>query len=184
MKEINSLEEYKSRIKKVLITEEDIAAAVKKTGKWIDTLYDGHPVLIVGILKGSFVFVADLFRAVSVPCEVQFMRASSYYDSTVSSGEVKITMDISDNLENYHVIIAEDIIDTGRTLLKVVDHVHAKNPRSLHVIALVDKPSRRAVEFTPDMALFTIDDHFAVGYGLDCGEQYRGLPYIAEYSEE
>ena len=184
MKEFNSLEDYRGRIKKVLITEEAIAAAVKETGSWIDSIYDGHPILIVGILKGSFVFVADLCRAVSVPCEVQFMRASSYYTETVSSGEVQIKMDISDDIENYHVIIAEDIIDTGRTLLKVVDHVRAKNPRSLRVVALVDKPSRRAVDFNPDLALFTIDDYFAVGYGLDCGEQYRALPYIAEYSED
>ena len=181
MKTIN---EYQSKIKRVLITEEEIAAAIKKAGHEIDKLYDGNPILLVGILKGSFVFLSDLCRAVSVPCEVGFMCAKSYYKGTVSSGEVKITMDLDQDVSNYHVVIAEDIIDTGRTLNDVVKILKSRNPLSLTVMALLDKPSRRLVDFDADLALFTIPDHFVIGYGLDCGEYYRNLPYIAEYSSD
>ena len=149
----------------------------------IDSLYDGTPILLVSILKGAFVFMADLCRAVTVPCEIGFMCAKSYFDSTVSSGNVQITMDLSHDLTKYHVVIVEDIIDTGRTLSEVVKILKARNPKSFRVITLLDKPSRRVVDFTADTSLFTIPDHFVIGYGLDCGEYYRNLPYIAEYVE-
>ena len=184
MKEIKNIEDFNGRIKKVLITEEEIARAIKDAGKMIDESYDGRPILLVSILKGAFVFMADLLRAVSVPCEIGFMCAKSYYQGTVSSGIVKITMDLDQDISNYHVIIVEDIIDTGRTLKDVFDLLKARNPLSLKVITLLDKPSRRLVDFKADLALFTIPDHFVIGYGLDCGEFYRNLPYIAEYSEE
>ena len=184
MKAIHSMEEHNSRIKRVLITAEEIDAAIKKAGKEIDKLYDGRPILLVSILKGAFVFMADLCRAVSVPCEVGFMCAKSYYQGTVSTGVVQITMDLEQDISGYHVVIAEDIVDTGRTLLDVVKLLKARNPLSLHVITLLDKPDRRLVDFKADMSLFTIPDHFVIGYGLDCGELYRNLPYIAEYSEE
>ena len=184
MKEIKNIEDFNGRIKKVLITEEEIAKAVKDAGKRIDESYDGRPILLVSILKGAFVFMADLLRAVSVPCEIGFMCAKSYYQGTVSSGIVKITMDLDQDISNFHVIIVEDIIDTGRTLNDVFDLLKARNPLSLKVITLLDKPSRRLVDFKADLALFTIPDHFVIGYGLDCGEFYRNLPYIAEYSEE
>lgn len=184
MKEIKNIEDFNGRIKKVLITEEEIAKAVKDAGKRIDESYDGRPILLVSILKGAFVFMADLLRAVSVPCEIGFMCAKSYYQGTVSSGVVKITMDLDQDISNYHVIIVEDIIDTGRTLKDVYDLLLARKPLSLKVITLLDKPSRRLVDFKADLALFTIPDHFVIGYGLDCGEFYRNLPYIAEYSEE
>lgn len=177
-----NIKDFESRIKRVLITEEEIAAAIKKAGKEIDAMYDGRPILLVSILKGSFVFMADLCRAVSVPCEIGFMCAKSYYSSTVSSGAVKITMDLEQDISNYHVVIAEDIIDTGRTLNDVVNLLKSRNPRSLTVVALLDKPSRRLVDFNADIALFTIPDHFVIGYGLDCAEYYRNLPYIAEYN--
>lgn len=184
MKEIKNIEDFNGRIKKVLITEEEIARAIKDAGKRIDESYDGRPILLVSILKGAFVFMADLLRAVSVPCEIGFMCAKSYYQGTVSSGIVKITMDLDQDISNYHVIIVEDIIDTGRTLKDVYDLLLARKPLSLKVITLLDKPSRRLVDFKADLALFTIPDHFVIGYGLDCGEFYRNLPYIAEYSEE
>ena len=183
MSAMRSVEEYRNHIKRVLITEEDIQAAIQKLGKEIDALYDGRPILLVGILKGSFVFMADVCRAVTVPCEVGFMCAKSYYEGTVSSGVVKITMDLDADISRYHVVIVEDIIDTGRTLKDVVQLLNARGPLSLHVAALLDKPSRRLVEFTADWTLFTIPDHFVIGYGLDCGEAYRNLPYIAEYQE-
>ncbi len=175
------MENYNKRIKKTLITKEEIDAKIAQAGKQIDALYDGRPILLVSILKGAFVFMADLMRAVTVPCEVGFMCAKSYYNSTVSSGAVKITMDLDQDVTKYHVVIVEDIIDTGRTLKDVVALLKARNPLSLTVITLLDKPSRRLVDFTADVSLFTIPDHFVIGYGLDCGEYYRNLPYIAEY---
>lgn len=184
MKEFKNIEEYKSRVKNVIITKEEIDAAIKKAGKVIDSYYDGRPILLVSVLKGAFVFMADLCRAVSVPCEIGFMCAKSYYAGTVSSGIVNITMDLDRDVSNYNVVIVEDIIDTGRTLKDIYDLLKARNPLSLRVITLLDKPSRRLVEFTPDLSLFTIEDLFVIGYGLDCGEYYRSLPYIAEYSED
>ena len=183
MKSINSIEEFRSRINKVLITEEEIAEAVKKAGKIIDDIYDGRPILLVTVLKGSFVFMADVCRAVTVPCEVGFMCAKSYYEGTVSSGIVNITMDLDRDISDCHVVVLEDIVDTGRTLNDIVKLLKGRNPLSLKVITLLDKPSRRLVEYDPDVALFTIPDHFVIGYGLDCGELYRNLPYIAEYAE-
>lgn len=183
MKAIESVADFNSRIKRVLITKEEIAAGVEKAGKWIDNIYDGRPILLVSILKGAFVFMADICRAVSVPCEVGFMCAKSYYEGTVSSGVVKITMDLDRDISNYHVVIVEDIIDTGRTLSDIVKLLQARNPLSLSVVTLLDKPSRRLSYFKADLALFTVPDHFVIGYGLDCGEYFRNLPYIAEYAE-
>ena len=184
MKGINSVADYESRIKKVIITKEEIAEKIAEAGREIDKLYDGRPILLVSILKGAFVFMADLCRAVSVPCEIGFMCAKSYYENTVSSGVVKITMDLDRDISNYHVIIVEDIIDTGRTLNDIVALLKARNPISLRVVTLLDKPSRRLVDFKADMSLFTIPDLFVIGYGLDCGEYFRNLPYIAEYNQD
>ena len=178
-----TVEEFNSKIKRVIITEEEIAEAIKKAGKQISDAYDGRPILLVSILKGAFVFMADLCRAVTVPCEIGFMCAKSYYSGTTSSGIVQITMDLEQDISNYHVIIVEDIIDTGRTLNDVIKLLKARNPLSLKVVTLLDKPSRRVVDFQADISLFTILDYFVIGYGLDCGEQYRNLPYIAEYSD-
>ena len=179
-----SIEAYNKRIKKILITEEEIQNAVKEAAKKIDALYDGTPILLISILKGAFVFMADVCKNVTVPTEIAFMTAKSYFDDVVSSGNVEITMDIKQNLENYHVVIIEDIVDTGRTLSEIVKILKNRNPRSFHVITLLDKPSRRTVDFSADISLFTIPDYFVIGYGLDCGEYYRNLPYIAEYNQD
>ena len=184
MEEIKSIEEFNRNIKRVIITEDEIKEAVKKAGKQIDEMYDGRPILLVSILNGAFVFMADLCRAVSVPCEIAFMCAKSYYKGTSSSGIVNITMDIDQDISGYHVIIVEDIIDTGRTLFDIVKLLKARNPLSLRVVTLLDKPSRRLVDFKPDISLFEIEDYFVIGYGLDCGEYYRNLPYIAEFEEK
>ncbi len=183
MKPINSVEEYNERIKRVLITEEEIKEAIAKAGKEIDKLYDGRPILLVSVLKGAFVFMADLCRAVSVPCEIGFMCAKSYYEGTESTGVVNITMDLDRDVKGYHLVIVEDIIDTGRTLNDIIKLLKRRDPLSIHVVTLLDKPSRRIVELKADYSLFTIPDHFVIGYGLDCGEYYRNLPYIAEYGE-
>ena len=181
--ELHKTEVYNSRINRVLISEEEIRTAVAKAGELIDSWYDGRPMLLVSILKGSFVFLADLASAIKSPCEIGFMAAKSYYQDTKSSGIVNITMDLSQDIKGYNVVIVEDIIDTGRTLRDVVKLLKAREPLSLRVVTLLDKPERRIVDFEPDYALFTIPDHFVIGYGLDYGEYYRNLPYIAEYKE-
>ena len=176
-----NLDAYNGKISRVLITEEEIRTATKELGKQISDSFDGRPILLVSILKGAFVFLADLCREITVPCEIGFMAAKSYYSGTQSSGNVKITMDLDQDISKYHVLIVEDIIDTGRTLKDVVALLRARNPISLKVVTLLDKPSRRLVDFSADVSLFTIPDHFVIGYGLDCAEHYRNLPYIAEY---
>lgn len=173
-----------SRINRIIITEDEIRSAIKEAGKRITEKYNGKPLLLVSILNGAFVFMSDLCRAIEAPLEISFMCAKSYYNSTSSSGNVNITMDISQDISGYHVIIVEDIVDTGRTLSEVVKILKERNPLSLEVVTLLDKPDRRVVDFDPDEALFTIPDYFVIGYGLDCGEKYRNLPYIAEYNEE
>ncbi len=174
---------FKNNIKRILITENEIKEAITKAAKEINDSYDGRPILLVSILKGAFVFMADFARALTVPCEIGFMCAKSY-QGTNSTGVVKITMDLDKDISKYHVIILEDIIDTGRTLKDVVNLLKSRNPLSLKVITLLDKPDRRKVDFKADVSLFTIPDLFVIGYGLDCDEYYRNLPYIAEYNSE
>ncbi len=181
---MEGLQEYQRKIKRVVITKSEIDEAVATLGKQISDAYDGRPILLVSILKGAFVFLADLCRAITVPCEIAFMCVKSYYSGTTSAGTVNITMDLQQDISKYHVIIVEDIIDTGRTLKEVVARLKARNPISLKVMTLLDKPDRRLVDFKADVTLFTIPDFFVIGYGLDCGEDYRNLPYIAEYDAE
>ena len=178
-----SVEDFQSKIKRIIITEQQIKEAIEKVGKQISDSYDGRPFLLVSILKGSFVFLADLCRAITVPCEIGFIRAKSYFSGTVSSGNVEITMDLEHDISKYHVIIVEDIIDTGRTLKYVAELLKSRNPLSFKIITLLDKPSRRKIDLKADISLFTIPDYFVIGYGLDCAEYYRNLPYIAEYNE-
>ena len=178
---MKSIEQYQKGIKRVLITQEEIKQAVKKAGRFIDSIYDGRPILLVSVLKGAYVFMADLSREITVPCEIAFMCVKSYFEGTSSSGTVNIVMDLDHDVSNYHVVIAEDIIDTGRTLKKLVEILKGRDPLSLHVVTLLDKPDRRVVEMKADMSLFVIPDHFVIGYGLDAAEYYRTLPYIAEY---
>ena len=174
--------EYKQGISRILITEEEIRQAIAKAGVEIDHEYAGKPLLLVSVLKGAFVFLADLCRAVTIPCEIGFMAAESYFEGTSSTGTVSISYDLKQDISKYHVLIIEDIIDTGRTLAIIYDMLKAREPLSLKVLTLLDKPDRRLVEFKADRSLFTIPDHFVIGYGLDCGEYYRNLPFIAEYN--
>ena len=177
--EFKDIEDYRKNTLNVVVSEEKIREDVKKTGQSLNEIYDGTPLLLVSILKGAFVFLADLCRKITVPCEIGFMAAKSYYEGTSSSGEVTITMDLQQDISNYHVVIVEDIIDTGRTLKSVVEILKGRNPASLRVITLLDKPERREVDFKADLSLFTIPDLFVVGYGLDYAEYYRNLPYVA-----
>ena len=168
-------------IGKIIVSEEEIKSKIAEAGSAISEKYRGKPLLLVSILKGAFIFLADLCRAIDVPCEIGFMCAKSYYNGTDSSGIVNITMDLEQDLRRYHVIIVEDIIDTGRTLADIKKLLAARNPLSLEVVTLLDKPDRRVVPLETDFSLFTVPDVFLVGYGLDCAEQFRNLPYIAEY---
>ena len=170
-----------NHIGKIIVSEEEIKSKIAEAGSAISDKYRGKPLLLVSILKGAFIFLADLCRAIDVPCEIGFMCAKSYYNGTDSSGIVNITMDLEQDLSRYHVIIVEDIIDTGRTLADIKKLLAARDPLSLEVVTLLDKPDRRVVPLETDMSLFTVPDVFLVGYGLDCAEQFRNLPYIAEY---
>ena len=183
MVEFKSLQEFNSKIKRVIISEDEIKEAIKQAGKKISESYNGKPILLVSVLKGAFVFMADLLKAITVPCEVAFMCAKSYYQGTNSTGMVNITMDLDIDIKDRDVIIVEDIIDTGRTLKDIYNLLLTREPSSMKVVTLLDKPERRVVDFNADMVLFTIPDFFVIGYGPDCGEYYRNLPYIAEYSE-
>ena len=163
----------------VLIDSRTIHNAVVRAAREVSERYRDKPVLLVGVLTGSFVFTADFFREMTIPCEVAFMSASSYGNSDVSSGDVKIKLDLDRDLTKYHVIVLEDIIDTGNTLSRLAACLSRRSPLSLEVITLLDKPSRREADFEPDRSLFTIPDLFVVGYGLDYAEKYRALPFIA-----
>lgn len=173
------IEDYRKNTLNVVVPEEKIREAVKETGQKLNEIYDGTPLLLVSVLKGAFVFLADLCREINVPCEIGFMSAKSYYEGTSSSGEVAVTMDLQQDISKYHVIIVEDIIDSGRTLKSIAEILKSRNPVSLRVITLLDKPERREVDFKADLSLFTIPDLFVVGYGLDYAEYYRNLPYVA-----
>ena len=180
--ELTNKEMFHDSIKRVIISEEEIDQKIREYGQLISEEYEGKPLLLVCILKGSFVFLSDLNKRISIPCEVGFMACKSYFDSTESSGDVQITYDLAQDISKYHVLIVEDIVDTGRTLSKVIEILKQRDPLSLKVVTLLDKPERRVVEMKPDYTLFTIPDLFVIGYGLDYGEYFRNLSYIAEYN--
>ncbi len=175
--------EFDKHITRTLISEEELRAKIKEAGEMLSREYEGKPLLLVSILKGAFIFLADLSREITIPCEIDFMSAKSYFEGTSSSGNVEITMDLKHDIKKYHVLIVEDIIDTGRTLAEIIKMLKVREPLSLKVLTLLDKPERRVVDLKADWSLFTIPDNFVIGYGLDCGEYYRNLPIIAEYSE-
>ncbi len=177
-------QEYHGRIKRILIPHEEIQKRIAEVGGQISAEYEGKPLLLVTVLKGAFVFLADFCRALTIPCEIGFMRVKSYYEGTVSGGEVSMLLDLEQDISRYHVILVEDIVDTGRTLSMLKKHLLQRNPLSLKVVTLLDKPSRRVVECNADYTLFTIEDRFAIGYGLDCDELFRNLRDIAEFDTE
>ena len=174
----------KQDIEKVLLSEETIAAKVKELGAQIAKDYADKNPLIVSVLRGSFVFMADLVRAIDVPCTVDFMSVSSYGGGTTSSGEVKITKDFDVSIEGRHLIIVEDILDSGKTLDYLIDILNQRNPKSIKIATLLDKPERREVNIKPDYSGFVVPDEFVVGYGLDYAEQYRNLPFIGTLRPE
>ncbi len=166
-------------IKEVLITADDIDQRVRDLAAEISRDYrDKNPVL-VGVLNGAFVFLADLVRQLDITCTVDFVSWSSYGKDTSSSGVFRIMKDLETNVESKHVLIVEDIIDTGLTLHYLLDNIRSRKPASVKVVALLDKPSRRRIEAKADYLGFQIPDAFVIGYGLDFAQRYRSLPYIA-----
>src|SRR5512138_1643223 len=162
----------------VLLTEEQIADKVAEIGRRISVDYAGRELTLVSVLKGSLPFMADLMRAITVPVRIDLMEVSSYGTATESSGLVRILKDLSASIEGEDVLIVEDIIDTGLTLNYLLRYLRGKNPRSLRICTLLDKPARRLVDIPVDYTGFTIPDQFVVGYGLDFGEYYRNLRFV------
>ncbi|MGI6463819.1 MAG: hypoxanthine phosphoribosyltransferase [Clostridiales bacterium] len=165
-------------IKKILIDETTIRNRVSELGKEITVDYEGCEPVFVGVLKGCFVFMADLLRSIDLHCTMDFMSVSSYGDGTSSTGAVIITKDLSKNIEDKDVIIVEDILDSGMTLSYLSNYLRGRNPKSIKIVTLLDKPSRRRANINADYVGFEVPDAFVVGYGLDFAEKYRSLPYI------
>ncbi len=165
-------------IERVLFTEEELKARVAEIAARIDRDYAGKEPMLISVLRGSFIFMADLARAITLPCTVDFMAVSSYGSGTTSSGQVKITKDLSESIEGRDIIVVEDILDSGNTLSYLFQLLQARHPASVRLCTLLDKPSRRTKPITADYTGFTVDDLFVVGYGLDYAEKYRNLPYI------
>ena len=162
----------------ILISEEDLQKRVAQLGEEISRDYAGKAPLLVSVLRGSFIFMADLTRHIQPFCQVDFMAVSSYGSGTMSSGQVNIVKDLTDSIEGKDVIVVEDILDSGNTLSYLFQLLKARNPASLKLCTLLDKPSRRTKPISADYVGFTVPDEFVVGYGLDYDELYRNLPYI------
>jgi hypoxanthine phosphoribosyltransferase len=166
-------------ISKVLIEEDAVATRVAELGAEVSSDYAGRDLLLVGVLKGAVFFMADLMRQLTIPCEVDFMAISSYGASTDSSGVVRILKDLDINIEGRDVLVVEDIIDSGLTLSYLMRMLESRNPASLEVCALLTKPARREIDVPVRYTGFEIPNEFVIGYGLDFGERYRNLPYVA-----
>ncbi len=166
-----------------VITEEQIQRRVQELADEISKDYEGREVVLIGVLKGAFVFLADLMRKLMIPSRVDFLAVSSYGKFTESSGQVKILKDLDYPIENEDVLIVEDILDTGLTLNYIYTLLKKRNPRTLKTVVLLDKPEKRVVEFKADYVGFVVPPVFLVGYGLDAGEKFRYLPYIKELEE-
>ena len=171
-------------IKNVLVSEEELKAKVRELGAQISRDYEGKNLVLVSILKGSVVFMADLMRRLSINAKIDFMSVSSYGSSTVSSGQVRIILDLKRPIENYDLLLVEDILDSGATLSYLKELLTARQPKSIRIATLLDKPERRKSNITADYKGFEIPDEFVVGYGLDYDEDYRNLPYIGVLKPE
>ena len=165
-------------IQEILFTEEQLKNRVGEIARQIESDYAGKEVMFIGILRGSFVFMADLCRAVELPCTLDFMSVSSYGSGTTSSGQIQIIKDLSEDITGRHVIVVEDILDSGNTLSYLLNMLEHRRPASVRLCALLDKPERRVKPVELHYSGFSIPDAFVVGYGLDYAEKYRNLPYI------
>ena len=165
-------------VKNVLIDEARLQARIQELGKIISDEYAGQDLLLIAVLKGSFIFMADLTRQITIPHEVDFMAISSYAGSTESSGVVQIVMDLKQSIEGRNVLLVEDIIDSGNTLSYLRRIMQERRPATMRILTLLDKPSRREVDIPVDWVGFSVPNEFVVGYGLDYAQLYRNLPYI------
>jgi hypoxanthine phosphoribosyltransferase len=176
--------ELERGVGEVLIDEERLQTRIHELGAEISSDYAGRELLLVGVLKGAVFFMADLMRSITVPCEIDFMAISSYGASTDSSGVVRILKDLDINIENRHVVVVEDIVDSGLTLSYLVRNLESRGPASLEVCALLTKPGRREIEVDVGYVGFEIPNKFVIGYGLDFAERYRNLPYVGVLHED
>lgn len=165
-------------VERILISEEQLAARIKELGEQITADYAGKEILAIGVLRGAVVFMADLTRAIKVPVAIDFMAVSSYGSGTDSSGVVRILKDLDENIEGRHLLIVEDIIDSGLTLTYLLENLKSRKPASIKLCTLLNKPERRKAAVQIDYNGFTVPDYFVVGYGLDFAEKYRNLPFI------
>ena len=170
--------DLRDNIAQILLSEEQLKAKVSEMAAKISEDYKDKKLLLVGILKGSMVFMADLMRFLDINAKIDFMSVSSYGSSTVSSGQVRIIMDLKSPVEDYDILLVEDILDSGATLSYLKEVLLARQPRSIRIATLLDKPARRKADISADYRGFEIPDEFVVGYGLDYNQKYRNLPYI------
>ena len=179
------IHEMHNDVSEVLFSEEQLKARVAELGAEIARDYaDKDRVLLVSVLRGSYIFMADLSRAIDIPVEIDFMSVSSYGKGTKSSGQVEIKKDLSDSIEGVHVIVVEDILDSGNTLYFLKNYLTTKGAASITIVTLLDKPARREKPITADLAGFEVPDEFVVGYGLDYAQQYRNYPCIGVLKPE
>lgn len=171
-------------IKKILIDEDSLQAKVKELGAKIAEDYKGKDLLLICVLKGAVVFVSDLMKRIDLPLEIDFMAVSSYGCDTKSSGVVRILKDLNKGVEGKHILIVEDIIDSGLTLSYLIDNLKSRGPESVEICTILDKPDRRTANINIKYTGFQVPDEFVVGYGLDYAEKYRNLPYVAVLKEE
>lgn len=171
-------------IEKILLDEEQISKKIKEIGNTISKDYKGKDLILIGVLKGSIMYMANLAREIDIPCTMDFMSVSSYGNSTTSSGIVKILKDLDVSIEGKDVLIVEDIIDSGITLKYLQKYLRAKNPNSVEITTLLNKPERRKADIDVKYIGFEVPDYFLVGYGLDYAEKYRNLPFIGILKEE
>ena len=169
---------FDNDIQEVLFSEEQLKNRVQEIARQITADYQGKEIMLISVLRGSFVFMADLCRAIDLPCTLDFMAVSSYGKGTKSSGQVQITKDLSEDISDRHIIVVEDILDSGNTLSYLLKILENRHPASIRLCTLLDKPDRRVKPVEVHYSGFTIPDAFVVGYGLDYAEKYRNLPYI------
>lgn len=174
----------KDDIKKIILTENDIIERVRQMGERISKDYEGRDLVLIGILKGSVMFMADLMKRITIPASMDFMAVSSYGNSATTTGVVRILKDLDNEIEGKDVLIVEDIIDTGITLKYLIEYLKGRKPNSLNIACLLNKPERRKVEIDVKYLGFEVPDYFLVGFGLDFAEKYRNLPYIGILKEE
>jgi hypoxanthine phosphoribosyltransferase len=178
-REIDVMSDSDTAIGETLVSREDLVRRVAELGEEISRDYEGRDLMMVGVLKGAVLFLADLMRHLDVPCEIDFMAVSSYGSQTDSSGVVRILKDLDAPIEGRHVLVVEDIIDSGLTLQYLMRNLKARRPASLEVCSLLTKPERLRVDLSPRYVGFEIPDRFAIGYGLDHAQRYRNLEYVA-----